>query len=578
MFYGYLYIVSSQFQGFRGRAVSFIRSHWIELLVLVAVALPAYLLFPHRPMKPWDEASYVTIAHYASAHGEWLVPHLSYHVWNTPKAGVQPFLEKPPLGFWIQAISMSIFGQDAFAARLPAIIFTLGTTSIVYLLATELYTRPVGVLSAAIFAATPQILVESHGGRSATLDPFLLFFGMSFLTLMYIGLTSNRRKLLPVAGVAFGCAMLTKGFGAGIFALIMVPIALQYWDRVVSYHGVAMIAIAIAIPLPWIIAVGLIHPELLNTIVQNQIINRISGNLTTVPASFDFMMYPYFRRFPQLYDPWAYLFVPAVIGLPIVQYLQNKKTALWKTLFIAWWAIFTFMFFVLTGNHSWYIQPMAPAVAILSAMLIIRATKHRILQLLLQISTVGIAFYSTRANFVVKVVDILPEAEIRAGFLVTGLLFVFALSKLNESPLQNISMANVKMVLAGSLAILAILQASVVLWYAGPINTAGTQQQMEIGQEIQIEGGEAAPILIHESVTTPLANLAFYSDRATEPASINDINTAEEGRYAVITEDNAAEITRSHSVIGSIESWYSPTLQVIKLETLESSRSMQTGR
>jgi 4-amino-4-deoxy-L-arabinose transferase-like glycosyltransferase len=35
----------------------------------------------------------------------------------------QPFWEKPPLFFWMQAISMKVFGINEFAARFPNAVF-----------------------------------------------------------------------------------------------------------------------------------------------------------------------------------------------------------------------------------------------------------------------------------------------------------------------------------------------------------------------------------------------------------------------------------------------------------------------
>src|SRR5581483_2308040 len=59
-----------------------------------------------------DEARYAEIAREMLARGDWLIPHLNY----------VPYVEKPPLLYWLTALSFRLFGLSEFAARLtPAL-------------------------------------------------------------------------------------------------------------------------------------------------------------------------------------------------------------------------------------------------------------------------------------------------------------------------------------------------------------------------------------------------------------------------------------------------------------------------
>ena len=49
----------------------------------------------------------------------------------------EPFPEKPPLFFWLQVISMKIFGVNEFAARFPNFICSIVTLMILYSLRSE---------------------------------------------------------------------------------------------------------------------------------------------------------------------------------------------------------------------------------------------------------------------------------------------------------------------------------------------------------------------------------------------------------------------------------------------------------
>ena len=62
-----------------------------------------------RPLWEPDEGRYAEIPREMLASGDWLTPHLN---------GVLYF-EKPPLQYWLSALSMKLFGLSGAAARLP---------------------------------------------------------------------------------------------------------------------------------------------------------------------------------------------------------------------------------------------------------------------------------------------------------------------------------------------------------------------------------------------------------------------------------------------------------------------------
>ncbi|MDG1720005.1 MAG: glycosyltransferase family 39 protein, partial [Bacteroidia bacterium] len=70
----------------------------------------------------WDEINFAEAAREMVASGDWFNVQINF----------EPFWEKPPLFIWIQALFMTIFGVNEFAARLPNVIIGLLTLFAIY--------------------------------------------------------------------------------------------------------------------------------------------------------------------------------------------------------------------------------------------------------------------------------------------------------------------------------------------------------------------------------------------------------------------------------------------------------------
>lgn len=69
------------------------------------------------PLMDKTEARYAEIARLMAETGNWITPQIDYGV---------PFWAKPPLSTWLSAGSMSIFGVNEFAVRLPYLLLVGG--------------------------------------------------------------------------------------------------------------------------------------------------------------------------------------------------------------------------------------------------------------------------------------------------------------------------------------------------------------------------------------------------------------------------------------------------------------------
>ncbi|RPI04250.1 MAG: hypothetical protein EHM71_13820, partial [Zetaproteobacteria bacterium] len=91
-----------------------------------------------------DEGLYAAIARRIVERNEWFP--LEYQG--------QPYVNKPPLYFWLMALSMHAWGPTEFAVRFPSATFGLLTVALVYVCGRILADHRLGLLSAAIATTT----------------------------------------------------------------------------------------------------------------------------------------------------------------------------------------------------------------------------------------------------------------------------------------------------------------------------------------------------------------------------------------------------------------------------------------
>ena len=133
------------------------RQRWLLLLL---TAFTFFILLGSRALNEPDEGRYSEIAREMIETGDWVVPHLWY----------LPHLDKPPMTYWLVAVSMKLFGQNEWAARLPLALAGMSGVWAVWLLGCSLGGRRVGFWSALILQTSLLYFVMA---RMLTTDMFL---------------------------------------------------------------------------------------------------------------------------------------------------------------------------------------------------------------------------------------------------------------------------------------------------------------------------------------------------------------------------------------------------------------------
>lgn len=243
------------------------------------------------------------------------------------------YLDKPPFLFWVSAASMTVFGVNNFAYKLPSILFAIWALFAAYRLARLLYDERTGRMAALILGCCQGMFLMTNDIRT---DTILMSWTITAIWLIKEwDITKKLYYLLfGAAAVAFG--MMTKGPIA-----LMVPVfcfasdwALKReWKKFIqpSYLLALLVIAVLLIPM----CIGLyqqydLHPEKvidgetgtsgLRFFFWTQSFGRITGeNTWDNGAPFSFL----FENMLWSFLPWILLFVVALV-LNTVQLFQQK--------------------------------------------------------------------------------------------------------------------------------------------------------------------------------------------------------------------------------------------------------------
>jgi Dolichyl-phosphate-mannose-protein mannosyltransferase len=157
-----------------------------------------------------DEAAYAYIGHRALS-GDVLYRDLTEN--------------KPPLGYWLYALAVTIGGYHELAIRIMPIPYVLATIALVWWIA-----HRTGGPAAACLAAGLYIISSTDPylfGNGANLEHFINFFSVAALALLIRGWASASRWPLLASGICLGAAVLVKQVAIVEAAVFMVAIALR---------------------------------------------------------------------------------------------------------------------------------------------------------------------------------------------------------------------------------------------------------------------------------------------------------------------------------------------------------------
>ncbi len=315
-------------------------------LLLVLTGALLLLRVGALPLLGPDEPRYARVAVEMQRAGEWVTPTLQG----------RPWLEKPPLYYWLAGGAMRLLGETELGARLPSIAAALVLVGFTALCGARLYGSATGLHSG--FVLGTSLLVFAYG-RAASMDMLL-----ATTVTLGIGLVALRRHAgagrlaIPAAWICFGLATLAKG-PLGLLLPLLVLGGEWLWARdrrglreLLAPGGLLLFALVAG---SWYVPVLLDQGRaFVDVFLWGHNVQRFTSTIHRHPG-------PFWYYLPVLAGgvfPWTGLLLPTLAGLLPLREPRARFVLLWLLLPLA--------FFSLAGSKlPGYILPCLPPLALL---------------------------------------------------------------------------------------------------------------------------------------------------------------------------------------------------------------------
>jgi 4-amino-4-deoxy-L-arabinose transferase-like glycosyltransferase len=298
-----------------------------------------------------DEGRYAEIPREMLLRGEWIVPHLLG----------EPYLDKPPLLYWLVMGSYRCFGVYDWSARLVPALAMHATILLTYVLGRRFLGDRAAFWAAVALCLAPGFVSI---GRLLVMDGLLALWVTVAMFAAYEAVRGPRLRWSwwLLSATACGLGVLTKG--PVILILVLPPVwlfrwlsgrnFLLRWPCIVSFA-----AVVAAVALPWYLLICWRMPSFAGYFLWEQ-------NVVRFVAPFD-----------HLRPVWFYLpimlagFLPAsLLVVPFLRFLvsSNPDTAQRRSKELAMMLIaggWCFFFFSMSGcKLPTYILPVFPPIAL----------------------------------------------------------------------------------------------------------------------------------------------------------------------------------------------------------------------
>lgn len=317
-----------------------------------------------------DEARISEVAREMAVTGDWLVPRI----------GGRAFASYPPLGYWLIALSGTVFGFTEWAVRLPSVLAGVALLAVVGATARRLAGERAGLFAAAILATTPTFYFLQSSARGDVV--VTLFAALAFDRFLAVadGERPGVNRLLFYLAIAAG--FLTKGPlsivipGLGIAGWLALHRRWRVLLDLQPWWGVPLVAALVA---PWFVAIHR-HPECGYDFLK---VNLLLENVNAFTHGFEQKKPVWFyaeRGLPRLL-PWLFAFL----------YIWPVRRTRGLAVALAWAALVFAFLHVSSSKRVSYLTYFSPAFAIATGILVAAVEEKPVRRTLFGLAIGGVA-------------------------------------------------------------------------------------------------------------------------------------------------------------------------------------------
>jgi hypothetical protein len=217
--------------------------------LLVLTIVPALLLYARMSFHLFepDEGRYAEIPREMMVRGEWIIPYLQG----------EPYLDKPPLMYWLVGISYRFLGAQNWSARLIPALAIHACILLSYLFGRRILSERGAFWGALLLAVAPGFVTI---GRLLVLDGLLAFCITLSLLAAFEAIRRERLRLgwWLVSAAACGLGILTKGPVALLLVLPPLWLFRRFAGKtciIKPSQALVYLGVALGLSLPWYIAI-----------------------------------------------------------------------------------------------------------------------------------------------------------------------------------------------------------------------------------------------------------------------------------------------------------------------------------
>jgi 4-amino-4-deoxy-L-arabinose transferase-like glycosyltransferase len=312
-----------------------------------------------RPLSIPDEGRYAEVGRWMLMSGDWL----------TPRVDGIPFFHKPPLLYWLEAASMSVFGATPWAARLVVVLHAflmlgLMVACVRHFAGVDVARRAGWMLSTSMtFLVAGQYV--NHDMMVATwMGVAIWCFARAFMH--EGGIHANWARAGFVA-CAFG--VLSKGLIGLLLPGLVLFVWIAYtwqWRKILALPWFSGLLLFAVVTLPWFVLAAREHPDMLAYMFGKHQFGRYTATTFNNARPWWF----YGVAVTVLLFPW--IFFVAADGVQRVRQRFRKElsddSAAWVALCWIWVLAILGFFSIPNSKLIGYALPVMPALAVLAAL------------------------------------------------------------------------------------------------------------------------------------------------------------------------------------------------------------------